>query len=167
MKITSKKRFFVNLTLGAALAVFFTACPTSTGSTETESESTGENLASYVYTKYSNGASDSRESSQTDWKMANCHDPKLFQDDDGTYYVYATDASCGNIGNVGLHIRYSTDLVNWTGVSTSAIQGFWDEDFLAWEGFTASSSETLQNNSSYTAYTWAPTVIKLNGLYYM
>lgn len=122
---------------------------------------------SYVNTKYTNGTADSRKSSQTDWQMTNCHDPKLFQDDDGTYYVYSTDASCGNIGKVGIHIRYSTDLVNWKGVSTSAIAGHWDEDFLAWEGFNASSKEILQNNSSYTAYTWAPTVIKQNDLYYM
>lgn len=122
--------------------------------------------SSYVNTKYSNGANDSR-ANQTGWNAANCHDPKLFQDDDGTYYVYATDASCGNIGYVGLHIRSSTDLINWTGEATSALTGYWDEDFLAWEGFKASSAETKQDNTEYTAYTWAPTVIKQNDLYYM
>ena len=139
---------------------------TTSGTTTTTSATSGDISASYVNTKYASGTTDSR-SGQTAWKMANCHDPKLFQDDDGTYYVYATDASCGNIGKVGIHIRYSTDLVNWTGLATSALAGHWDEDFLAWEGFTASSSETVQNNSAYTAVTWAPTVIKQNGLYYM
>ncbi|MCH5291897.1 MAG: glycoside hydrolase family 43 protein [Treponema sp.] len=122
--------------------------------------------SSYVNLKYANGANDSR-ANQTAWNAANCHDPKLFQDDDGTYYVYATDASCGNIGYVGLHIRSSKDLINWTGVATSALAGYWDKDFLAWEGFKASSVETKQDNTEYTAYTWAPTVIKQNDLYYM
>ncbi|MCR5124967.1 MAG: glycoside hydrolase family 43 protein [Treponema sp.] len=124
-------------------------------------------VTNYATVKYSRGTSHSTNADQTKWKMANCHDPKLFQDDDGTYYVYATDASTGNIGKVGLHIRYSKDLVNWTGVETSALGGHWDEDFLAWEGFKASSGETLQNNSEYTAFTWAPTVMKQNGMYYM
>ena len=141
--------------------------PSSNSGGNTSDSTTGDIKDSYVNTKYSGGETDSRRASQTDWQMANCHDPKLFQDDDGTYYVYATDASCGNIGNVGIHIRYSKDLVNWTGVATSALAGYWDEELLRWEDFTASSSETKQNNSSYVAYTWAPTVVKLNGLYYM
>lgn len=137
--------------------------PNSKGSAASSSISTGMD---YVKNKYSNGANDSRKS-QTGWNAANCHDPKLFQDDDGTYYVYATDASCGNIGYVGIHVRSSKDLVSWTGWKQSALNAYWDEDFLAWEGFKASSVETKQNNTEYTAYTWAPTVIKQNDLYYM
>ena len=121
----------------------------------------------YATVKYSRGASHSTNTNQAKWKMANCHDPKLFQDDDGTYYVYATDASTGNIGKVGIHVRYSKDLVNWTGLETSALGGYWDKEMLVWEDYTASSSETLHNDKSYTAYTWAPTVMKQNGLYYM
>ncbi len=157
--------------MSGLLAMLVISCATEAtekgGSSSSSSSGDISGTYNYVNTKYVNGETDSRKTSQTAWNMANCHDPKLFQDDDGTYYVYATDASCGNIGKVGLHIRYSTDLVNWTGVSTSALAGNWDEDFLAWEGFVASSSETLQNNTSYTAFSWAPTVIKQNGLYYM
>lgn len=140
---------------------------TTTPKTKTETENnSNSDFANYVKTKYAK-ANDEARKSQGAWNMANCHDPKLFQDDDGTFYIYATDASCGNVENTGINIRYSTDLVNWTTLSKSAIQGHWDEDFLAWEGFKASSSEVKHNNSSYTAVTWAPTVIKQNGLYYM
>ena len=121
-------------------------------------------LDDITYTKYTKNAN---VSSQTSFGAVSCHDPKLFQDASGTYYVYSTDASCGNVEYTGLVVRTSTDLMNWTCLGTSALQGYWDKDFLAWEGFTARSSETKHNNSSYTAYTWAPTVIKNNGLYYM
>ena len=123
-------------------------------------------ISDYINTKYANLFTEVR-SSQAQWKMGNSHDPKLFLDDNGTYYVYSTDASCGNIENTGLNIRYSTDLVNWTTLSKSAIQGYWDEDFLAWQGMSASGSEVTHGNPSYSAVTWAPTVIKQNGLYYM
>lgn len=178
MKKTFKSLGFIFL-VSSVLVLFSCAgegtITNSPSEKTSDSNSTGENasnssldsISSYVTTKYANGATDSRNSDQTKWQMANCHDPKLFQDDDGTYYVYATDASCGSIGKVGIHIRYSKDLVNWTGVATSALGGYWDKDMLIWEDYTASSDETLQNNESYTAYTWAPTVVKLNGLYYM
>lgn len=167
-----------------SLALIFSGCPNGTdgedgsgggnaggnsiGSSQKDSAASSSILTGmeYVKNKYSNGKADAAKS-QTGWNAVNCHDPKLFQDDDGTYYVYATDASCGNIGYVGLHVRSSKDLVSWTGWKQSALNAYWDEDFLAWEGFKASSNETKQNKSSYTAYTWAPTVIKQNGLYYM
>ena len=126
---------------------------------------TGPDVKDYVNTKYANLSTEVRDS-QDKWNMGNSHDPKLFLDDDGTYYVYSTDASCGNIEYTGINIRYSKDLVNWTTLSKSAIQGYWDEDFLAWQGMSASSSEK-KHKDSYTAVTWAPTVIKQNGLYYM
>ena len=122
----------------------------------------------YVQTKYSGGMSEAASTTQTDWHTANCHDPKLFQDDDGTYYVYSTDAACGNSEHVGLTVRSSKDLVNWTTHDHSAIYGYWDESMLYWEGFNASSNpDTVHSNTSYTASTWAPTVIKQNDLYYM
>lgn len=153
-----KKVFkIISVCLLASLFAFISCTP----------EGSEKVVTSYATKKYVLGSTNAANTDQTRWKMANCHDPKLFQDDDGTYYVYATDASDGNIGNVGIHIRYSKDLVNWTGVKTSALAGYWDEDFLAWEGFKASSKETKQNDKSYTAYTWAPTVVKLNDLYYM
>ncbi len=159
----------------AALTSFvisFAACSgeaTESGVTPTktpEASTDTSSLDSYVSTKYANLATEVR-TSQGSWSAGNCHDPKLFQDDDGTYYVYATDASCGNVEKTGLNIRYSKDLVNWTTLSYSAFQGHWDEDFLAWEGFTAKSSDVANSNDSYTAVSWAPTVIKQNDLYYM
>lgn len=162
--IQSAEKAFYSAAAGLFVSLLFFSCASYDNSSGSSSAS-GE-IADYVKTKYSNGTSDSNQS-QSKWKMANCHDPKLFQDDDGTYYVYSTDASTGNIGYTGLNVRYSKDLVNWTVSSKSCIQGYWDEDFLAWEGFTASSDETVQNNTSYTASSWAPTVIKQNGLYYM
>lgn len=168
-----KKIKIIGGALAAVLALMLPACSNSNSSEETAAREKGQAASSsirtgldYVMTKYSGGISDAAKS-QTGWNAVNCHDPKLFQDDDGTYYVYSTDASCGNIGFVGIHIRYSKDLISWTGHNQSALNGYWDEELLRWEDFTASAAETKQNDSSYTAYTWAPTVVKLNGLYYM
>lgn len=71
------------------------------------------------------------------------HDPKLFQDDDGTYYVYSTGWA------QGVQVRKSTDLVNWTKMNC---QFEYDSEFTDWVGASES---------------WAPTVIKQNGKYYM
>ena len=132
------------------------------------STSTSESLDAIVSTKYSTATDTATATSQSTWGAWNVHDPKLFQDTDGTYYVYSTDASCGNEGYAGLQIRTSSDLVNWTCLSKSALGTYWDSDMLTWCGMTANTSaETKQNNSSYTAVSWAPTVIKQNGLYYM
>ena len=105
-----------------------------------------------VYKKYSRPNS----GNQNEWECLNCHDPKLFQDDDGTYYVYSTDAAIANKGEKGLQIRKSKDLVHWESLPKSMIQGNWDKDWLDWSGF-----------NDVTASSWAPTVIKQNGLYYM
>ena len=151
-----------------SLALIFSGCPNGTDGGDGSGGGGSEIpvISDYINTKYANLSAEVR-TPQAQWKMGNSHDPKLFLDDDGTYYVYSTDASCGDIENTGLNIRYSTDLVNWTTLSKSALQGYWDEDFLAWQGMSASSSEVAHNNTSYTAVTWAPTVIKQHGLYYM
>jgi arabinan endo-1,5-alpha-L-arabinosidase len=107
---------------------------------------------SYVGGKY-NG---STESVQSSWGALNCHDPKIFQDDDGTYYVYSTDASIGNVHKNGLQVRTSDDLVHWQCLGTSALQDNWDKDFVSWVG-----------QNVFAGTTWAPTVMKQNGLYYM
>lgn len=111
-------------------------------------------LTNYATNKYTNP--NFVESNQSTWKALNCHDPKLFQDDDGTYYVYSTDASIGNVHKTGIQIRKSKNLIDWECLSTSAIQNNWDSDMLEWVG-----------QNSQTASTWAPTVIKQNGKYYM
>jgi beta-xylosidase len=125
-------------------------------------------LDEIVYSKYTTATTNALSSGQAGWGALNCHDPKLFQDDDGTYYVYSTDASIGNAHKTGLQVRSSSDLMNWTCSSSSALQGNWDPDMLITTGETANgTTETLGSNSKYTATTWAPTVIKQNGRYYM
>lgn len=106
-----------------------------------------------VYSKYQ---SPTTSGLMTDWNALNCHDPKLFQDDDGTYYVYSTDASIGGAGKKGLQIRRSADLVNWECLDTSALAKNWDKKWLKWVEFDRASAST-----------WAPTVKKHNGLYYL
>src|SRR5574344_1731674 len=97
-----------------------------------------------VILKYSNVNSGSTDQ----WGALNCHDPKLFQDDDGTFYVYSIDASIGGAGDKGVQIRTSKDLVNWTYLAKGAIQKKWDRTWLKWV-----------NLNMATASTWAPTVI--------
>lgn len=127
------------------------SCGNSKSSGKTENKGT-KDVDLTVYKKYSRPNS----GNQNEWECLNCHDPKLFQDDDGTYYVYSTDAAIGNKGEKGLQIRKSKDLVHWESLSSSMIQGNWDQDWLDWCGF-----------NEVTASSWAPTVIKQNGLYYM
>ncbi|MCR4743473.1 MAG: glycoside hydrolase family 43 protein [Treponema sp.] len=112
----------------------------------------GKDVDLAVYKKYSRP----NNGNQNEWECLNCHDPKLFQDDDGTYYVYSTDAAIGNKGERGLQIRKSKDLVHWESLSKSMIQGNWDQDWLDWSSF-----------NEVTASSWAPTVIKQKGLYYL
>ena len=105
-----------------------------------------------VIAKYANPNTRSSDN----WGALNCHDPKIFQDDDGTYYVYSTDASIGGTGEKGIQVRSSKDLITWAFQPHSAIQRKWDREWLKWV------SLNMANASS-----WAPTVIKQNGLYYM
>lgn len=113
-----------------------------------------QSLESVVHSKYSGSFT---EDVQGQWGTLNCHDPKIFQDDDGTFYVYSTDAAIGGKGRKGLQIRTSEDLVKWECLSDSALQDYWDEEWLEWVGFEDEDD----------ASTWAPTVIKQHGLYYM
>lgn len=112
-----------------------------------------DSMWDYTHSKYSGGDIPV----QGQWGALNCHDPKLFQDDDGTYYVYSTDASIGNRGRKGLQIRKSKDLLLWECLSDSALQDNWDQEWLEWVGFEDEDQ----------ASSWAPTLLKLNGLYYM
>lgn len=122
-----------------------------------------ENFASIKYSR-STGAT---------W---NCHDPKLFQDPDtGRYYVYSTGWANGT------DLRSSDDLVHWTlhsnppfwdpkDVSLMYGHMHWDDDFLRWVGYAANDG-TAYRTKMYTPSaqpnSWAPTVIKQNGKYYM
>lgn len=125
------------------------------GCASTGSSSSGAGVTSSVINaKYQNKGFN--QAAMTTWGALNCHDPKLFQDDDGTYYVYSTDASIGNMHQRGLQVRTSKDLITWKCLPQSAIRNNWDKDMLDWVG---------QTNGNATS--WAPTVIKQNGKYYM
>ena len=104
-----------------------------------------------------------------------CHDPKLFQDGDGTFYVYST----GWEG--GVQVRTSTDLKSWKKQARSPFEAdsavskqygamYWDDDFLKWTGFATNNGKTFSTAAYQTSFkpqTWAPTVINQNGKYYM
>lgn len=106
-----------------------------------------------VYTKYTRDFTDSIPST---WGALNTHDPEIFQDDDGTYYVFSTDASIGNTWGGGVQVRTSTDLINWECLTEPAL-GKWDSDMKDWCGFETDSA----------ASTWAPSVIKMGNKYLM
>ena len=136
---------------GLSLLALLVSCGGQKAATDTEQKGK-KDVDVAVYKKYSRPDN----STQSEWETLNCHDPKLFQDDDGTYYVYSTDAAMGNGGAKGLQIRKSEDLVHWESLPKSMIQDNWDEQWLEWCGF-----------NDVTASSWAPTVIKQHGLYYM
>ena len=120
----------------------------------------------FAHEKY-NGAT------QASWQ---CHDPRLFQDPDtGKYYVYST--GWGN----GAELRSSDDLVHWAkhgnsplwdpkDVSISYRHMHWDDDFLKWVGYVTNdgtSYATKWYKPTARPNSWAPTVVKQNGKYYM
>lgn len=105
----------------------------------------------------------------------NCHDPKLFQDPDtGVYYVYSTG------WDTGVQVRSSKDLVHWTryesafwdekDISLRYRHMWWDDDFLKWVGYDTNDG-TRYGTTWYTPTakpnSWAPTVVKQDGKYYM
>lgn len=167
------KKTFRILTAVCICISAFAGCKFSNDSgnkTDPEKDKTvkiDEGLSSIVYSKYS-GAN------TAEW---NCHDPKLFQDDDGTYYVFSTG------WNAGVQVRTSTDLVSWKRKSTSPFYSsaatgssqyshmYWDDDFLAWQGYKLNDGSDKSSSSKYKVSSepnsWAPTVIKQNGKYYM
>ncbi len=144
-KVRALKCFLVPLTSSVLILAF------SCGKQEPVKKNERD-VSRAVYTKYFSPSG----GSQAEWGTFNCHDPKIFQDDDGKYYVYSTDASVGNAHKNGLQIRVSDDLVNWECLPFSALDGNWDSDWLLW-----------CNQKQSNATTWAPTVIKQNELYYM
>ena len=92
----------------------FTGCPSSAGGGDdsgSSSSSSSDDLASLdsvVKNKYKS------TSNSAYWGV---HDPKLFQDTDGTYYCYSTG------WNTGVQIRSSSDAVTWKYVKSSAFSG--------------------------------------------
>ena len=118
----TEKTLLGALTAGAFIAV-------------TASCSSDEKIAEVVSKKYASP-------SDATW---HCHDPKLWQDDDGTYYVFSTG------WENGVQQRISKDLVHWSQTDFAITD--WDSEFRAWVGEKGGS--------------WAPTIHKQNVRYYM
>jgi len=75
-------------------------------------------------------------------KRTTCHDPSIFKDFDGTYYIYGTHMTQSS----------TTDLVNWTNLDN------------AWRGsFDAETREKIRewnkDSGSWYGYLWAPDVV--------
>ncbi|MBP3570269.1 MAG: glycoside hydrolase family 43 protein [Lachnospiraceae bacterium] len=75
-------------------------------------------------------------------KRTTCHDPSIFKDFDGTYYIYGTHMTMST----------STDLVNWT-----------NQDFAWRNAFSNEVREQIRewnkDSGSWESYLWAPDMI--------
>ncbi|MFJ6158546.1 family 43 glycosylhydrolase [Pseudarthrobacter sp. NPDC092184] len=106
------------------------------------------------------------------WGARHAHDPTVVQDDDGTYYMFSTDA-VANSKHIpaGVHIRTSTDLVQWKYQGTafdgvpgaaatwSGAQGLWAPDVVRWPGggwHMYYSASTFGSNTSAIGLAVAP-----------
>ncbi|NJC21388.1 arabinan endo-1,5-alpha-L-arabinosidase [Arthrobacter pigmenti] len=111
------------------------------------------------------------------WGARHAHDPTVVRDDDGTYYMFSTDAvaNCGEIP-AGVHVRTSPDLVEWAYCGTaldgvpapafawSGAKGLWAPEVVRWPvpaGQTRwhmyYSASTFGSNTSAIGLAVAPT----------
>ena len=81
------------------------------------------------------------------WGSRHAHDPTVVRADDGTWYMFSTDA-VANAAQVpsGVHVRTSTDLVTWTFAGTAldgvpqqafaltGAPGLWAPEVVRWPG---------------------------------
>ncbi|GAA5206351.1 arabinan endo-1,5-alpha-L-arabinosidase [Microbacterium kyungheense] len=81
----------------------------------------------------------------TTWGALNAHDPTVVRGDDGSWYMFSTDAAVG-IDEIpaGVHVRTSPDLVEWTFVGTAldgvpgpaaaltGARGLWAPEVVRW-----------------------------------
>ncbi len=75
-------------------------------------------------------------------KRTTCHDPSIFKDKDGTYYIYGTHMALSS----------STDLINWKNMDNTWRAGFTSEvkeQISAWN----------KDSGSWYGYLWAPDVV--------
>ncbi|WP_258804362.1 arabinan endo-1,5-alpha-L-arabinosidase [Pseudarthrobacter sp. NS4] len=106
------------------------------------------------------------------WGARHAHDPTVVRDDDGTYFMFSTDA-VANSQDIpsGVHIRRSPDLVQWTyagtafdGVPTAAAEwsgarGLWAPEVVRWPGggwHMYYSASTFGSNTSAIGLAVAP-----------
>ncbi len=94
---------------------------------------------------YLNGFKEELTRQPSDWKTFNAHDPHIFKDEEsGVYYVYSTD-----LGQPGIHIRKSVDLIHWDFIGTGLVDGVPKE----------------ANEWSQARGLWAPDIIKVGNEY--
>jgi len=105
------------------------------------------------------------------WGARHAHDPTVVLDD-GTYYMFSTDAVAnGEDIPSGVHIRTSTDLVDWTYAGTaldgvpaaaadwSGALGLWAPEVVLWPGggwHMYYSASTFGSNTSAIGLAVAP-----------
>lgn len=79
------------------------------------------------------------------WGARHAHDPTVVRDDDGTYYMFSTDAVANSTDiPAGVHVRSSPNLVDWTYLGTaldgvpdaaqewSGARGLWAPEVVRW-----------------------------------
>lgn len=81
-------------------------------------------------------------SEYTGAKRTTCHDPSIFKDFDGTYYIYGTHMTLSS----------TTDLVNWTNLDNTWRNSFDQET-------REKISEWNKDSGAWYSYLWAPDVI--------
>ena len=115
-------------------------------------------------------ASASGESSA--WGPRHAHDPTVVRDDDGTYYMFSTDAVANSEDiPAGVHMRSSTDLVAWQYAGTafdgvpgpaadwSGARGLWAPEVVRWPDgnwHMYYSASTFGSNTSAIGLAVAP-----------
>ncbi|MDF2051875.1 arabinan endo-1,5-alpha-L-arabinosidase [Arthrobacter sp. Cr_A7] len=106
------------------------------------------------------------------WGARHAHDPTVVRDDDGTYYMFSTDAVANSTDiPAGVHIRRSPDLVRWTYAGTafdgvpaaaaewSGASGIWAPEVVRWPGggwHMYYSASTFGSNTSAIGLAVAP-----------
>lgn len=78
------------------------------------------------------------------YKKITCHDPSVFRDKDGTYYIYGTHITGG----------YSTDLYNWTSVDSQLRASFTEAEIAKIREWNKDSA-----SGDWYGYLWAPDII--------
>ncbi|MDR2581469.1 MAG: glycoside hydrolase family 43 protein [Fibromonadaceae bacterium] len=91
------------------------------------------------------------------------HDPSIFKDDDGTYYTFGSHFA----------VASSTNLMRWTQYASDnqahRLYGGTSNANSPWRTVLADAFAHVGNGSDGNppGSTWAPDVIKINGMYYM
>ncbi len=73
-----------------------------------------------------------------------CHDPSIFKDKDGTYYIFGTHMTCSK----------TTDLINWTNLD-NAYRSSYDEETRN----LIRAYNDDESSGSWYSYLWAPDII--------